>query len=84
MLDATIADRPQQRTLADRPSPLPYERGTTEDGRVHAVRKTLNGPRASCDVSVALHRLGGRFDYDDLDSCLPCIIETAQRSITLP
>jgi hypothetical protein len=78
-MDAALSVIPQQRP-AGRLSPLPFERGSTDSGRIHAVRKTLNGNRAVCDAAVELNRLGGRFDRDDLDSCLTCIIEIAHRS----
>jgi hypothetical protein len=84
MADAILTDIAQPGAVTCPPPPLPYERGSCGNGRIHALRKTLNGPRAFCDPSLALARLGGRFDYDDLDSCLRCIIETAGRTITMP
>lgn len=84
MGDTILTDIAQPRAVTDPPPPLPYERGTCGSGRIHALRKTLNGARAFCDSRLALVRLGGRFDYDDLDSCLRCIIGTADRTDTLP
>jgi len=59
------------------PSPLQYERGVTSaSSRVHALKKTLDGNRAMCDASLEIIRLGGRFNPDELNSCLACGIAT--------
>jgi hypothetical protein len=77
MGNVSVSDIPQQRDPARCRPPLPFERGSCDDGRIHAARKTLHGRRAVCDPNLGLSRLGGRFDHDDLDSCLACIIDTA-------
>jgi hypothetical protein len=74
---------PQQRAATTTTSPSPYERGACGMGRIHAARKTLQGTRAVCDGALPLTRLGGRFDHEALDSCLACIVETTDRTITL-
>jgi hypothetical protein len=69
----------EPREATTTPSPLPFERGVTgANQRIHALRKTLNGNRAVCDNNLQLFRLGGRFDHDDLNCCLYCVIATAQ------
>ena len=71
-----VIEVPRPRTEWVPPAPLPYERGSCGGHRLHAVRNSLTGCRALCDSRLEPIRIGGRFDLDDLDSCIDCIIET--------
>jgi hypothetical protein len=60
------------------PAPASYERGTANAKRVHAVRKTLNGPRALCFTGLPVTRLGGRFDPLEPEACEDCAFRISQ------
>jgi hypothetical protein len=60
------------------PAPTAYERASAGASRIHAYRKTLNGPRALCFAGLPVTWLGGRFDPLDPDSCEECALRTAR------
>lgn len=54
------------------PAPTAFERATAGAARVHAFRKTLNGPRALCFAGLPVTWLGGRFDPLEPEACEEC------------
>jgi hypothetical protein len=60
------------------PAPASYERATAGATRIHAFRKTLNGPRAVCFAGLPVTWIGGRFDPLDPDSCEECALRTGR------
>jgi len=47
--------------------------GGAGDGRVHAVRMTLQGPVALCGVGSIVGGVPGRFADSDRDACYACL-----------